>query len=233
MLEARDLESGYGEMQVLWGVNIRIDKGSITTILGANGVGKTTTLKTIFGIIKPWKGTVTFKGEDVTLKKPHEKVEMGIAYVPEGRHLFPLMTVEENLRLGAYTKRAEERFEENLSFVYDLFPILKERRKQRAGTLSGGEQQMLTIARALMSSPELILMDEPSQGLAPKVVHDLFDVIKKLREEGLTILLVEQNVYASLEIADYVYLMSEGRIFAEGRRDELSEEEIRKAYVGV
>ncbi|WP_290899991.1 ABC transporter ATP-binding protein [Ferroglobus sp.] len=233
MLEARDLESGYGEMQVLWGVNIKIDKGSITTILGANGVGKTTTLKTIFGIIKPWKGTVTFKGEDVTLKKRHEKVEMGIAYVPEGRHLFPLMTVEENLRLGAYTKRAEERLEENLSFVYDLFPILKERRKQRAGTLSGGEQQMLTIARALMSSPELILMDEPSQGLAPKVVHDLFDVIKKLREEGLTILLVEQNVYASLEIADYVYLMSEGRIFAEGRRDELSEEEIRKAYVGV
>ena len=233
MLEALNLESGYGEMQVLWGVNLKVERKSITTILGANGVGKTTTLKTIFGILRPWKGEVRFKGEDVTFKKPHEKVEMGIAYVPEGRHLFPLMSVEENLRLGAYTKRAEENFEENLNFVFELFPILKERRRQKAGTLSGGEQQMLTIARALMSSPELILMDEPSQGLAPKVVHELFEVIKRLKDEGLTILLVEQNVYASLEIADYVYIMSEGRIYAEGKKDELSEEEIKKAYVGV
>ncbi len=233
MLETRNLESGYGEMQVLWGVNLKVERKSITTILGANGVGKTTTLKTIFGILKPWRGEVKFKNEDVTFKKPHEKVEMGIAYVPEGRHLFPLMSVEENLRLGAYTKRAEERFEENLSFVYDLFPILKERRRQKAGTLSGGEQQMLTIARALMSSPELILMDEPSQGLAPKVVLELFEVIRKLKEEGLTILLVEQNVYASLEIADYVYIMSEGRIYAEGKKEELSEEDIKRAYVGV
>ncbi len=233
MLEVRGLESGYGEMQVLWGVDLKVEKGSITVVLGANGVGKSTTLKTIFGIVKPWKGEVLFDGEDVTNLKPHEKVERGMAYVPEGRHIFPAMTVEENLRLGAYIKRAEKRFDERLEFVFELFPILKERRRQKAGTLSGGEQQMLTIARALMSDPKMIMMDEPSQGLAPKVVTELFEVIEELKKDGMTVLLVEQNVYASLEIADYIYVMSEGRVVAEGRKDEMSEEEIKKAYVGI
>jgi len=234
MLFVKDLESGYGEMQVLWGINLKVEKGSITTILGPNGAGKSTTLKTIFGTLKPWKGVIEFKGEDVTMLPPHKKVEIGMTMVPEGRHLFPNMSVEENLLLGAYTKRAMDALEKSLELVYTLFPILKERSKQKAGTLSGGEQQMVAIARALMTNPELILMDEPSQGLAPKLVAEVFDTISKLKEEGLTILLVEQNVYASLEISDYAYVLNEGRVAVEGTVDEIKEsEEVKRAYVGV
>ncbi len=234
MLRVRELESGYGEMQVLWGVNLDVEKKSITTVLGPNGSGKSTTLKTIFGILKPWNGKIEYNGKDVTFVPPHAKVEMGITLVPEGRHLFPNMTVEENLMLGAYTKRAEEKKEDSLELVYSLFPVLKERSRQKAGTLSGGEQQMLAIARALMTNPQLILMDEPSQGLAPKLVGEVFETISKLREEGLTILLVEQNVYASLEISDYAYVLHEGRIAFGGTVEEVKEsEEIRKAYLGL
>ncbi len=234
MLFVKDLESGYGEMQVLWGVNLEVDKKSITTVVGPNGAGKTTTLKTIFGIIKPWKGVIEFNGSDVTNVPPHRKVEIGMTMVLEGRHLFPNMTVEENLMLGAYTKRGEESMAETLELVYSLFPILKERSKQKAGTLSGGEQQMLAIARALMTNPELILMDEPSQGLAPKLVGELFETIARLRDEGLTILLVEQNVFASLEISDYVYVLNEGMIVYQGTADEVKEsEEVKKAYLGL
>ncbi|RLI76412.1 branched-chain amino acid ABC transporter ATP-binding protein [Archaeoglobales archaeon] len=234
MLFVKDLESGYGEMQVLWGINLKVEKGSITTILGPNGAGKSTTLKTIFGMIKPWKGVVEFKGEDATTLPPHKKVEEGITMVPEGRHLFPNMTVEENLVLGAYTKRAMDALDKSLDLVYSLFPVLKERSRQKAGTLSGGEQQMVAIARALMTNPELILMDEPSQGLAPKLVAEVFDTVLKLREEGLTILLVEQNVYASLEISDYAYILNEGRVAVEGTVDEIREsDEVKRAYVGV
>ena len=234
MLVVKDLESGYGEMQVLWGVDLKVEEGTITTILGPNGAGKSTTLKTIFGILKPWNGKVEFIGEDVTKVPPHRKVDMGMTLVPEGRHLFPNMTVEENLMMGAYVKRAEEKIEESLELVYSLFPRLKEREKQKAGTLSGGEQQMLAIARALMTAPTLILMDEPSQGLAPKLVKEVFETILKLKEEGLTILLVEQNVFASLEISDYAYVLHEGKIAVGGPVEEIKEsEEIKKAYLGV
>ncbi|WP_456468636.1 ABC transporter ATP-binding protein [Archaeoglobus sp.] len=234
MLTVRELESGYGEMQVLWGVNLDVREKSITTVLGPNGAGKSTTLKTIFGILKPWSGTVEYIGENVTNMPPHKKVELGITLVPEGRHLFPNMTVEDNLIMGAYLKRAEDRLEDSLDLVYTLFPRLKEREKQKAGTLSGGEQQMLAIARALMTSPNLILMDEPSQGLAPKLVKEVFETVLKLKEEGLTILLVEQNVFASLEISDYAYVLHEGKIAFGGSVDEVREsEEIKKAYLGV
>ena len=230
----RDLESGYGEMQVLWGVSIEVKKGSITTVLGPNGAGKSTTLKSIFGTLKPWKGVIEFKGEDATALPPHKKVEIGMTMVLEGRHLFPNMTVEENLTLGAYTKRAMDAMDKSLDLVYSLFPRLKERSKQKAGTLSGGEQQMVAIARALMTNPELILMDEPSQGLAPKLVAEVFETVSKLKDEGLTILLVEQNVYASLEISDYAYVLNEGRVAVKGTVDEIKEsEEVKRAYVGV
>lgn len=234
MLVVRDLESGYGEMQVLWGVSIEVKKGSITTVLGPNGAGKSTTLKSIFGTLKPWKGVIEFKGEDATALPPHKKVEIGMTMVLEGRHLFPNMTVEENLTLGAYTKRAMDAMDKSLDLVYSLFPRLKERSKQKAGTLSGGEQQMVAIARALMTNPELILMDEPSQGLAPKLVAEVFETVSKLKDEGLTILLVEQNVYASLEISDYAYVLNEGRVAVKGTVDEIKEsEEVKRAYVGV
>lgn len=234
MLNVSNLESGYGEMQVLWGVNLEVEEKSITTVLGPNGAGKSTTLKTIFGILKPWNGKIEYFGEDVTFIPPHKKVELGITLVPEGRHLFPNMSVEDNLLMGAYLGRAEEKIEDSLELVYSLFPALKEREKQKAGTLSGGEQQMLAIGRALMTAPNLILMDEPSQGLAPKLVKEVFDTILTLREEGLTILLVEQNVFASLEISDYAYVLHGGRIAFSGTVDEAKKsEDIKKAYLGV
>ena len=235
MLKVEGLESGYGEMQVLWGPSLEVKGGSITALLGPNGVGKTTLLRTVFGSVRPWKGKVTYDGQDVTFLPTHKKVDMGIALVPEGRHLFSGMSVQENLTMGAYLKRARERMEESLEVIYSLFPILKERAKQRAGSLSGGEQQMLTVARALMTRPKLIMLDEPSQGLAPKLVGEVFETIKKLREEmGLTVLLVEQNVEISLEVADYVYIMHEGLIKAEGRAEEIKKaHDIRETYLGI
>ncbi|MBE8540096.1 ATP-binding cassette domain-containing protein [Geoglobus acetivorans] len=234
MLTVKELEAGYGEMQVLWGVDLKVGKGTITAILGPNGAGKTTTLRAIFGLNSPWNGSIEFDGEDVTFLPPHRKVEKGLTMVLEGRHLFPGMTVEENLELGAYTKRAEERFEDSLELVFTLFPRLKERKKQKAGTMSGGEQQMLAIARALMTAPKMILLDEPSQGLAPKLVAEVFETISKLRDEGLTILLVEQNVFASLDIADYAYVLGEGKVVTEGTVDEIKDsDEIKRVYVGV
>ncbi|WP_456369293.1 ABC transporter ATP-binding protein [Geoglobus sp.] len=221
-------------MQVLWGVDLEVKGGTITTILGPNGAGKTTTLRAIFGLNRPWKGVVEFDGRDVTYMPPHLKVEVGMTMVLEGRHLFPSMTVEENLMLGAYTKHAEEKLDDSLDLVYTLFPRLKERKKQKAGTMSGGEQQMLAIARALMTAPKLILMDEPSQGLAPKLVAEVFETISRLKDEGLTILLVEQNVFASLEISDYAYVLGEGMVVTEGTVDEIRESDVvRRAYVGV
>ena len=225
MLNVTDLQSGYGEMQVLWGIDLEVKEKSITVILGPNGAGKSTTLKTIFGTLKPWNGRIEYIGQDITFLPPHKKVELGMTLVPEGRHLFSNMTVKDNLYMGAYLKRAEERFEDSLELVYSLFPRLKERESQKAGTLSGGEQQMLAIARALMTSPNLILMDEPSQGLAPKLVKEVFETILKLKDEGLTILLVEQNVFASLEISDYAYILHEGKIAFGGTVDEVKERE--------
>ena len=235
MLQIENLESGYGSMQVLWQPSLAVEKGSVTALLGPNGAGKSTLLSTVLGSIAPWGGKVTYEGEDVTGLPSHEKVDRAMALVPEGKHLFGGMTVIENLRMGAYRKEASAGAEESLELVYSLFPILKERSKQLAGSLSGGQQQMVTIARALMTAPKFIMLDEPSQGLAPKLVGEVFDTIEKLRNEvGLTILLVEQNAAVSLEAADYVYVMHEGRIKAEGSSEDIKgSDEIRQAYLGV
>ncbi len=235
MLKVNELESGYGSMQVLWGPSLEVKAGSITSLLGPNGVGKTTLLRTIFGSIEPWGGKITYEGEEITHLPTHKKVDLGIVLVPEGRHLFSGMSVHENLIMGAYLKRALRYMDESLELVYSLFPILKERSKQRSGSLSGGEQQMLTIARALMTRPKLIMLDEPSQGLAPKLVGEVFETVQKLKSDiGLTILLVEQNVEASLNASDYVYVMHEGTIKAEGRAEEIKRsQDIREAYLGI
>jgi branched-chain amino acid transport system ATP-binding protein len=233
-LEVRGLESGYGEMKVLWGVDLEVREGSFTVILGPNGAGKTTLLRTIMGVVRPWRGRIVFRGLDVTQTPPHVKVKMGISLVPEGRRLFPHLTVEENLILGAYA-RGFQGVEEALRLVYDVFPRLKERRSQLAGTLSGGEQQMLAIGRALMSRPKLLMLDEPSQGLAPKLALEIVELLDELRRrEGLTILMVEQNVAAALKSADRVYILEQGRVVASGTPEEVASiEEIRKAYLGL
>ncbi len=235
MLSVKNLESGYGPMQVLWKPSLEIKKGTITSLLGPNGVGKSTLLSTVFGSIEPWTGTIVYENKDVTHLPTHKKVEEGIALVPEGKHLFPGMTVYENLTMGAYLKKALKYKEESMELVYTLFPRLKERRKQMAGSLSGGEQQMVTIGRALMTKPKLIMLDEPSQGLAPKLVGEVFETILKMKNEiGLTILLVEQNADASINAADYVYIMHEGMIKAEGTPDEIKgSKDIREAYLGM
>jgi len=235
MLKVENLESGYGPMQVLWQPSLEVEKGSITSLLGPNGAGKTTTLRTILGSIVPWGGKITYQEQDVTRLPTHKKVDRGIVLVPEGRHLFVSMSTHENLTMGAYTREAAKHMDESLELAYSLFPILKERAKQRAGSMSGGEQQMLTIARALMSKPKLIMLDEPSQGLAPILVTHIFDTIAKMKAEvGLTILLVEQNVEASLSISDYVYIMHEGKIKAEGSAEKIKgSRDIREAYLGM
>jgi branched-chain amino acid transport system ATP-binding protein len=235
MLDVKDLESGYGPMQVLWKPTLQVKNGTITSLLGPNGVGKSTLLATVFGSVQPWGGSVVFKGQDVTRMPTHKKVEMGLALVPEGKHLFPNMTVHENLSMGAYVKKALEHKDESMALVNTLFPRLKEREGQLAGSLSGGEQQMVTIGRALMTRPELIMLDEPSQGLAPVLVQEMFDTILKMRDEiGLTVLLIEQNADASLNAADYVYIMHEGMIKAQGSPREIKgSSEIREAYLGI
>ncbi|MEA1965090.1 MAG: ABC transporter ATP-binding protein [Candidatus Aerophobetes bacterium] len=235
MLKVENLESGYGPMQVLWQPNLEVRKGSITALLGPNGAGKTTILRTILGSVKPWGGKITYKGKEVTHLPSHKKVDMGVVLVPEGRHLFVNMSTHENLTMGAYPKQATKYVGETLGLVYSLFPVLKERAKQRAGSLSGGEQQMLTIARGLMTRPKLIMLDEPSQGLAPKLVGEVFDTIKKMRDEmNLTILLVEQSVEASLILSDYVYILHEGRMKAKGNAEEIKgSPDIREAYLGI
>jgi branched-chain amino acid transport system ATP-binding protein len=235
MLKVERLESGYGSMQVLWEPSLEVEKGSITSLLGPNGAGKSTLLWTIFGSVIPWRGKIEFEGTDITLTPTHKKVELGITLVPEGKHLFKGMTVFENLTMGAYRKEALKDLNESLDLVYSLFPILKERNEQVAGSLSGGQQQMVTIGRALMTKPKLILLDEPSQGLAPKLVLEVFETILKLKEEmGLTILLVEQNADVTLKTTDYVYVMHEGRIKAEGLPEEIKKsKDIREAYLGI
>ncbi len=235
VLEVEGLESGYGEAQVLFGVTFSVEKGTITALLGSNGAGKSTTLWTIMGVVPTWKGTVKLMGEDITGLPTHKRVAKGLILVPEGRRLWPQLTVYENLLLGASTPRAMEKFEENLEMVYNLFPRLKERRNQLAGTLSGGEQQMLAIARGLMGEPEILMLDEPSLGLAPKLVQDIADVLKRLRdEEGKTILLVEQNVHISLKIADYAYVIENGRVVLSGSARELEENpKLKEAYLGL
>jgi branched-chain amino acid transport system ATP-binding protein len=233
-LQAEALEAGYGEVQVLWGISLGAAAGQMTTIVGANGVGKTTALRAIVGSIRPWAGKVLFKGEDVTALPPHLKAARGLALVPEGRQLFADMSVEENLEMGAFARRGALSYASRLERVYTLFRVLKARRVQRAGTLSGGEQQMLAIARGLMSEPDLLIIDELSLGLAPLVVHEIFATLRRLRGEGLTILLVEQNVHLAFAVSDYAYVLAEGRLFTEGAPQKLEAmPEIRKAYLGL
>jgi branched-chain amino acid transport system ATP-binding protein len=233
-LEVVDLEAGYGEVQVLWGLSLKARRGALTAIVGANGAGKTTTLRAVAGSIAPWRGKVLFDGEDVTHLPTHIKASRGLALVPEGRQLFSAMTVAENLELGAFSQHAERPYAERLAQVFGLFPRLAERQRQKAGTLSGGEQQMVAIARGLMSEPEILIIDELSLGLAPVLVYQLLSTLKQLKDAGLTILLVEQNVHLALALSDYAYVVAEGRIFMEGLPAELSARpEIRKAYLGL
>jgi len=215
-------------------VSLEVDSGEIVSLLGSNGAGKTTTLRVVSGLLRPFSGKVMFKGEDITKLPSHRRVEMGLALVPEGRQLFPEMTVVGNLEMGAYTKRARDKFQDTLEWVFTLFPKLKERRNQLAGTMSGGEQQMLAIARGLMSRPEIMMMDEPSTGLAPKLVLEVFKTVEKLRDEGVTILLVEQNAKAALDVSDRAYILETGKIALQGyAKDLLGMEEVRKAYLGI
>jgi branched-chain amino acid transport system ATP-binding protein len=235
MLRVENLESGYGPMQVLWKPSLEVKKGSITSLLGPNGVGKSTFLLTVLGSVEPWGGKIFYEDEEITHLPTHKKVDLGISLVPEGKHLFVGMNVHENLIMGAYRKEAIQNVNNSLELVYSLFPILKERDRQRAGTLSGGQQQMLTIARALMAKPKMVMLDEPSQGLAPILVGEVFETIKKLQAEvGLTMLLVEQNAEASLNAANYVYIMLEGQIKAEGTTEDIrGSSDIREAYLGI
>jgi len=234
LLELKSVEAGYGEVQVLWGVSLVARRGQLTTIVGANGAGKTTTLRAVVGAIPMRGGSVLFEGEDVSKLPAHTKAARGIVLVPEGRQLFSAMTVEENLEMGAYSRRAQVKFDQRLNEVFALFPRLKDRRRQKAGTFSGGEQQMLAIARGLMSDPEILIVDELSLGLAPVVVHQLFTALKALKEGGLSILLVEQNVHLAFALSDYAYVMAEGRLFSEGRPADLAARpEIRQAYLGL
>jgi branched-chain amino acid transport system ATP-binding protein len=234
LLEVEALAAGYGEVQVLWGLSLAAPRGRLTTLVGANGAGKTTTLKALVGTIAPWGGRVVFQGEDVTRLPAHAKAARGLVLVPEGRQLFSAMTVEENLEMGAFSRRGAHKYANSLERVFTLFPRLKERRRQKAGTFSGGEQQMLAIARGLMTDPELLIIDELSLGLAPVVVYQLFGTLKTLKDAGLTILLVEQNVHLAFAVSDHAYVIAEGRLFTEGPPAALAAmPEIRQAYLGL
>jgi branched-chain amino acid transport system ATP-binding protein len=235
MLEVEKVNAGYGDLQVLWEVTMKVSKGEIVSVIGSNGAGKTTLLRTISGIIYPKSGRIIFCDKDVTRLKPHKRAAMGIGHVMEGKRLFPHLTVEENLKMGAYLPHAWIKREETLQIVYELFPILKERRKQMAGTLSGGEQQMLAIARTLMLRPKLLLLDEPSLGVAPKVTLQIFDTIKKINElEGIAILLVEQNTHLALQISTRAYVIENGRLVLEGSSEEIMNNAyVKKAYLGM
>lgn len=232
-LEVENLQAGYGTEEVLHGVSLRVDEGEIVSILGANGAGKTTTLLTISGLVRASGGAVRFQGEDLHTLPSHEVVRRGLTQSPEGRRVFGVLSVLENLRLGAFTVGDKEKAEQTLDWIFDLFPRLHERKDQLAGTLSGGEQQMLAIGRAVMARPELLLLDEPSMGLAPIVVQEIFDVIKDINNSGTTILLVEQNARKALQIADYAYVMETGHIVLEGKAaDVAANPQVTAAYLG-
>jgi branched-chain amino acid transport system ATP-binding protein len=235
ILELLNVESNYGPVQALRGVSLAVPEGQIVAVLGANGAGKTTTLKTISGIIAPRKGLVKFRGRDIQGLSPDKIVRAGVVHVPEGREVFPLLNVEDNLRMGAYTRADADGVARDLEAVFGYFPILRERSKQEAGQLSGGQQQMLAIARALLARPSVILMDEPSLGLSPKLTKDIFDIVLRInRERGVTILLVEQNAHMALKIADYGFVLETGRIVMEDTGSRLSEkEDIREFYLGM
>ena len=233
-LQVKSLEAGYGEVQILWSLSLELQRGKLTSLVGSNGSGKTTLLSAVTGLVKPWKGNVTFDGKDVTKISPHEKAEMGLVLVPEARQLFTDMSVIENLEMGATPKAARAEFAQTLEWVYTLLPRLKERQNQLTGTLSGGEQQMVAIARGLMAKPKVLMFDELSLGLSPLLVINLFEVLVKLKGQGLTMLLVEQNVQMALAVSDYAYVLSNGRVEIEGEsRKVMGMESVRKAYLGI
>lgn len=233
MLEVKDLEVYYGMIQAIKGISFEVNQGEVIALIGANGAGKTTTLHTITGLLSPKKGSVMFEGTDITKIPAHKIVSMGMAHVPEGRRVFAELSVYENLKMGAYTRKDKNEIEESLANVYKRFPRLEERRNQMAGTLSGGEQQMLAMGRALMSKPKIILMDEPSMGLSPIFVNEIFDIIRVVSESGTTVLLVEQNAKKALSIADRAYVLETGKITMSGNAsDLLNDEAVQKAYLG-
>lgn len=234
LLEVTNLASGYGEVQILWGASLKLERGQLTTLVGSNGVGKTTLLRTVMGLLRPWQGSVVFDGQDLTRAPAHARAKAGLVLVPEGRQLFTDMTVLENLEMGAFSPRARAHFQENLDKVFALFPRLAERRTQKSGLMSGGEQQMLAVARGLMAQPELLIIDELSLGLSPLLALTLFESLTQLKKSGLTMLLVEQNVSMALAVSDYAYVMAEGRVVMEGEaRALLKNDDIRRTYLGV
>jgi len=233
LLDVKNISVAYGSIRALWDISLNVREKEIVSMIGANGAGKTTTLKTIAGLLKPLSGEIIFNGVKIHDEPPNKRVEMGISYVPEGRRIFSSLSVIENLRMGAYTKRAREKFYDTLEWVYQLFPKLRERSDQIAGSLSGGEQQMLAIARALMSRPKLLMLDEPSLGLAPTVIRSLIKAIENLNKEGVTILLVEQNVYYALKVSHRAYIIEKGKVVLSGPSQELSDNPIIKtSYLG-
>lgn len=235
MLKIENLETYYGNIQALKGIDLEVAEGEIVTLIGANGAGKTTTLMSISGVVPPRNGKIVFNGVDITNKAPDEIVPLGIVQVPEGRRIFPDLTVAENLDMGAFLRRDDDGIRKDIEYVYELFPILSQRRNQRGGTLSGGEQQMLAISRALMARPKLLLLDEPSLGLAPIIVQQIFSIIRKInKEQGTTVFLVEQNANLALKIANKGYVMETGRItMADTCENLLKNDEVRQAYLGI
>ena len=234
MLKLDKLDAGYGGFQALFGVSMEVKAGEAVAVIGANGAGKTTLLRVISGMLPATSGAMSMEGVDLRTTPPHKIIETGIAHVPESRRLFPRLSVEENLKMGAFIPSARAKFAERLDYVYGLFPKMKERRTQMAGTMSGGEQQMCAIGRALMSRPKLVLLDEPSMGLAPVIVAQVFDLVRRIRAEGYTVLIVEQNVSQVLRVADRAYLLEVGRIEKSGSAaDLLASDDIRKAYMGL
>jgi branched-chain amino acid transport system ATP-binding protein len=234
MLELKSIESFYGKIQALNGVTLEVPEGGIVAVLGANGAGKSTTLKTISGLIQPLRGQILFQGQSIHKREPHQIVRMGICQVPEGRDIFMGLTVQENLKMGAFTRSDGKAIQNDLGRIFQSFPILKERARQQAGTLSGGEQQMLAIARGLMSNPKLMLLDEPSLGLAPLMVEEIFRIISEINKEGVTILLVEQNANMALQTAQYGYVMETGTVALHDTAENLIRNDyVRKVYLGV
>ncbi len=234
MLDLKGVNAGYGSFQALFDISLNVKAGEAVAVIGPNGAGKTTLMRVISGMTEPFSGNMEMEGKSLSSFPPHQIVELGIAHVPENRRLFPGMTVEDNLKLGSFSKTARGDSAKNLEFVYELFPRMKERRSQLAGTMSGGEQQMCAIGRAIMSGPKLLLMDEPSAGLAPVVVQQVFGLVRRIREEGYTVLIVEQNVQQVLQVVDRAYLLEAGQLIDSGKSEDLLESEsVRKAYMGL
>ena len=234
MLDLKGINAGYGSFQALFDISLTVNAGEAVSVIGPNGAGKTTLMRVISGMTAPFSGEMEMEGKSLSSFPPHQIVELGIAHVPENRRLFPGMTVEDNLKLGAFAKTARGDSAKNLEFVYELFPRMKERRSQLAGTMSGGEQHMCAIGRAIMSGPKLLLMDEPSAGLAPVVVQQVFSLVRRIREEGYTVLIVEQNVQQVLQVVDRAYLLEAGQLIDSGKSEDLLESEsVRKAYMGL